>query len=60
MNKTTDLLTGTGGVVLTMVNDSITPDILTGTGENPSIMTAVINLIIAGVTLFKLLKKPKR
>jgi hypothetical protein len=60
MNKTADLLTGTGGVVLTMVNDSITPDILTGTTENPSIMTAVINLIIAGVTLFKLLKKPKR
>lgn len=60
MNKTTDLITGTGGVLLTMVNDSITPDLLTGTTESPSVVTAVINLIIAGVTLFKLLKKPKR
>ncbi len=58
MNK--DILTGGAGVVLTMVNDSITPDLLTGATENPSIMTAVINLVIAGVTLFKLLKKPRR
>ena len=58
MNK--DILTGGAGVLLTMVNDSITPDLLTGSTENPSIMTAVINLVIAGVTLFKLLKKPRR
>ena len=58
MNK--DIVTGGAGVLLTMVNDSITPDLLTGSTENPSIMTAVINLVIAGVTLFKLLKRPKR
>lgn len=58
MNK--DILTGGAGCLLTMVNDSLTPDLLTGSTENPSVVTAIINLVIAGVTLFKLLKRPKK
>lgn len=57
MEKLHDLGIGTGAMILTQVNDTITPDLIGGSDNN--LTTAIINLIIAGVTLFKLLKKPR-